>query len=291
MSLIQALMLGLVQGITEFLPVSSSGHLAILENLMNISTEKGILFEVMLHLGTLGAIIAAFRKDLKKLVMEGCRSIYDIYENGRIYFHNRHEQDAKRYRKIISNNYRKLFLLILVTTIPTAVEGILFQNLVEQAGGNLLAPAVGLFITGIMLLVVDFFPAGTKIPKDVSFGIALIIGIFQGISVFPGVSRSGITIVACLLCGFNRKFAVKYSFLIAIPAILGASVVAGIQLPGSGVTLEMFGIYLVSAVLAGIVGYFCIQKMLVMIRKKQFRYFSAYCFLAGIGAAVCSFVL
>lgn len=291
MSFIQALILGLVQGVTEFLPVSSSGHLAILENLFEISNDTGIAFDVVLHLGTLAAIFAAFRKDIRKLILEGCKSIFDVYENVKIYIHNKDKQDAKRYKKIISNNYRKVFLLILVSTIPTAIEGFLFRNFVAQAGTNLLAPAVGLFITGVMLLVIDFFPTGTKIPKDVGYGTALIIGICQGIAVFPGISRSGITIVACLICGFNRKFAVKYSFLMAIPAIIGAAVLECVKIPGSGVTLGLFGMYAVSAIVAGIVGYFCIQGMLLIIRKKQFRFFSLYCFMIGIAAAACNFAL
>ena len=162
MSFIQALLLGVIQGITEFLPVSSSGHLAIIENLFKIETDTGLLFNTIIHLGTLAAIFIAFRQDIKKLLLEGCKALYDIYGNVQTYFHNKHQQDAKRYKKIISNNYRKLFLLLFVSTIPTAFLGFLLQNVVAQAGKTLLAPAMGLFITGILLLVVDFFPAGKK---------------------------------------------------------------------------------------------------------------------------------
>ncbi len=291
MSLLQALLLGLVQGITEFLPVSSSGHLAIMQNLLNINTDTGVLLDVILHLGTLTAIFIAFWKDIKKLILDGCGMIYDIIQNIKIWSHNRREHDARRYRKIVSSNYRKFILLITVSTIPTAIVGLLLQNVVETAGSNLLAPGVGLFITGILLLVVDFFPAGDKIPKDVSFWIALAIGFFQGIAVFPGISRSGMTIAACLLCGLNRKFAVKYSFIMSIPAVLGAAVLELKDIPGSGVTLPVFGEYLAAAVLAGTAGYFCIKTMLRLIQRKKFRYFSIYCFIIGIVAVTCNFVL
>ena len=275
MSLIEALLLGLVQGLTEFLPVSSSGHLAILKNLLQIK-ETGIIFSVLLHTGTLA---------------EGCKTIYDFAGNFKIYFKNRHEQEAIRYKKLISNNYRKLFLLLLVSTLPTAVEGILLEDLVLQAESNLLAPAIGLFITGIFLLVIDFFPAGKKIPKDVGYGTAFFIGIFQGIAVFPGISRLGITLAVCLMCGFNRKFAIKYAFLTAIPAVLGAAFWELIQVPGPGISAGTFGIYLAAAVVAGITGYFCIRLMLRLIRKKKFSFFAGYCFLLGTAAAVCNFVL
>ena len=113
MSLLQALLLGLVQGITEFLPVSSSGHLAIMQNLLNINTDTGVLFDVILHLGTLTAIFIAFWKDIKKLILDGCGMIYDIIQNCKIWSHNRREHDARRYKKIVSTNYRKFILLIV----------------------------------------------------------------------------------------------------------------------------------------------------------------------------------
>ncbi|HIX28744.1 MAG TPA: undecaprenyl-diphosphate phosphatase [Candidatus Blautia stercoravium] len=290
MSLIEALLLGLVQGLTEFLPVSSSGHLAILNNLLKIK-ETGLIFPVLLHAGTLAALFIAFRQDVKKLLLEGCKTVYDLLENVKIYFKNRHEQEAIRYKKLISNNYRKLLLLLLVSTLPTVFEGMLFQNLVQQAESNLLAPAVGLFITGIFLMIVDFFPAGKKIPKDVGYGTAFLIGIFQGIAVFPGISRLGLTLAVCLMCGFNRKFAVKYAFLTALPTILGATVWELIQLPGSKISAGTLGIYMAGAVIAGVIGCFCIPVMLQLVRKKKFSFFAGYCFLIGAVAAVCNFVL
>ena len=281
MSVIQALLLGLVQGITEFLPVSSSGHLASLENLFQIKNQTGFTFEVLLHIGTLGAILAAFWQDLKRLFLEGCKMLYDAFENLKTYFHNRNQQDARRYRKLISNNYRKLLLLLAVTTLSTAIMGFLLEGRAAQAKENLLAPAMGFFFTGVFLLVVDFFPAGNKIPKDVA----------QGIAVLPGISRSGITIALCLLLGFNKKFAVKYSFLAAVPTVVGAAVLELSQNGGKGLSPEIIGTYGISALAAGIVGYFCIKMMLNLVRKKRFVYFAVYCFLAGTAAVVCNFVL
>lgn len=291
MSFIQALVLGFVQGLTEFLPVSSSGHLAILENFLKINKDTRLFFDIMVHFGTLAAIFTAFRKDIKKLMTEGCKAVCDAYENVKVFFHNQNRQDARRYKKIISNNYRKLFVLLLVSTIPTALAGILFHDFSVQAGNNLLAPAIGFFITGVVLFVVDFFSAGRKIPKDVTYREAFLIGICQGIAVFPGISRSGITIAACLIFGFNRKFAVKYSFLMAVPAIVGAGILECMHIQEAGLTFGLFGIYMIAAIIAGIVGYFCIQALLTVLRKKKFRFFSVYCFIIGIIAAVCNFVL
>ena len=156
MTIIEALLLGLIQGITEFIPVSSSGHAAIIENLLHINSESGLLFEALAHLTVLAAVIGALRKEIKKLLMEFCRSMYDVYENVRIYFHNRDKKDARRYKKVISNNYRKLFLLLVIASIPTALESYILQDMTRLAGDNLLAPGMGLFITGILLLGLAF---------------------------------------------------------------------------------------------------------------------------------------
>lgn len=185
MSFLEALLLGLVQGLTEFLPVSSSGHMAILENLFMKNSSTGLLFDAMLHLGTLMAVLAVFKQDIKRLLLELCKMIYDCCVNITTYFHNKNHQDARRYKRLLSNNYRKLLVLLLTATIPTAVEGLLLEHLAEQAGRNLLAPAMGFFVTGILLLIADFFSAGDKIPKNVGYGAALLIGVFQGMAIFP----------------------------------------------------------------------------------------------------------
>jgi undecaprenyl-diphosphatase len=291
MTIIEALIMGIIQGVAEFLPISSSGHLAIFENILKINTDTGILYDVMLHVGTLVAIFVAFRKDIARLILEFCRIIYDIIQNSKTLIHNKKSGDAKRYKKIVSNNYRKMILLIIVSTIPTGIIGLLMKNVVTAATATLLAPGIGLLITSVLLLVVDYFKAGQKIPKDVNYWHAMAIGVCQGLATFPGVSRSGTTIVACLLCGFNRKFAVKYSFLMSIPAVMGAAILELKDIPGLNIGWEMMLTYLAGTVLAGLVGYVCIKTMLVMVQKKKFRYFSIYCFLMGIVAIVCHFAL
>ena len=137
MTIIEALFLGLIQGITEFIPVSSSGHLAIIENLLNIKDASGLLFAAAVHFATLIAVFAALRREIKKLFLEVCRGTYDIIENIRIYRHNRHEKDARRYKRVVSNNYRKLFLLLIVSVVPTVIEGYLLQDAAALAGSNL----------------------------------------------------------------------------------------------------------------------------------------------------------
>lgn len=291
MSLIQALFMGLVQGVTEFLPVSSSGHLAILGNLFHINTDTGILFEVMLHLGTLIAVILAFWQDIARLIIEGIRMVLDLIENAKIFVHNKKDADAKRYKKIVHNNYRKFVLLILCTIPLTGVIGLMMKDFVVDISKTLLAPGIGLLGTGILLLVIDFFKPGKRIPKDVTYVEGITLGALQGVATLPGVSRSGATIALCLLLGFNRKFAVKFSFIMSIPAILGATILEFKELPGSNITVSQFFIYLAGAITAGVVGFFCIKTMLVLVQKKRFRFFAVYCFILGGIAIICHFVL
>lgn len=224
MTILQAIFLGIIQGLTEFLPVSSSGHLAIAQNIFEIDTGGSMLFDIMLHVGTLAAVFVAYRKDIVRMIREAICICIDIGANTKIWISNRKNDEALRYKRIIHNNYRKFVVLILVSTIPTGVIGYAAKNLVEAASATLIVPGVCLLLTGVLLVVADFTEDGKKIPRDVSYTNGFFIGIAQGISTLPGLSRSGTTITACLVSGFDKRFAVKYSFLMAVPAVLGASV-------------------------------------------------------------------
>lgn len=281
MTLIQSVFLGIIQGITEFLPVSSSGHLSVLRNFFGIQTSGGLLFDVMLHLGTVIAIIIVFRKDVLRMIGESIRILKDLWDNASILIHNRKEQDAKRYKKILHNNYRRFVVMVLCSTIPTAVIGYAARDLVSLASNSLLSPGIGFILTAIFLIIADVSENGKKIPKDISFTSSFLIGIAQGISTLPGLSRSGTTIAACLISGYDKRFAVKYSFIMAIPAILGAVCLEIGQIGSGAVSISQFFIYLAGAVTAGIVGYFSCRKMLSVVRKKKFRGFAIYCLILG----------
>ena len=281
MTFIQSVFLGIIQGITEFLPVSSSGHLSILRNLFGIRTDGGLLFDVMVHLGTVIAICVVFRRDVLRMIGETIRMVSDIWANGSVLIHNKKEKDARRYKKILHNNYRRFVVMVLCATIPTAVIGYAARDLVTLASDSLLAPGIGLILTAVFLIIADVSENGKKIPKDISFTNSFLVGIAQGISTVPGLSRSGTTIAACLISGYDKRFAVKYSFIMAIPAILGAACLEIGQAFSSRISLSQFFIYLAGAVTAGVVGYFSCRKMLTIVRKKKFRGFAIYCLILG----------
>ena len=291
MTILQAILLGIIQGITEFLPVSSSGHLAILQNIFKIDTGGSMLFDIMLHVGTLAAVFVVYRKDILRMIREAICICIDIVSNIKIWITNRKDNEALRYKRVIHNNYRKFVVLILVSTIPTGVIGYAAKSLVEAANATLIVPGVCLLLTGVLLFVADFTEDGKKIPRDVSYTNGFFIGIAQGLATLPGLSRSGTTITACLLSGFDRRFAVKYSFLMSVPAILGASILEIKDVAAEPITGSLVLCCIIGAVIAGLVGYVCIKMMLAVVRKKKFKGFAIYCFVIGVAAIAAHFIM
>lgn len=281
MSLLQAIIMGIIQGLTEFLPVSSSGHLALFKILFGIETETGILYDVLLHVGTLSAICLVYYKDIWKLIVEGCCIVRDAFVNVVIFFRNKIKKETESYRRVICNGYRKFVMLIIVSTIPTGVIGFFGRDAVALASEILIVPGICLIITAILLFIADRIKDGNKLPKSVTYTNAFTVGIAQGIATLPGLSRSGTTITACLLCGYQRNFAVKYSFIMSIPAILGALVLELADIDTISVAPAEIAYYVIGMLIAAVVGYICIKTMLVIVRKKKFTIFAIYCLLIG----------
>lgn len=290
MELIKAIFLGFIQGVTEFLPVSSSGHLAIFKNILGMK-DVGISFDILLHVGTLIAVGIVYWRDIARLFYDGIGIVIDSCVNVGIFFKMKISGENIRYRRVICSSYRKFALLVIVSTIPTGLIGVLGKNLIEEASASLLIPGVCLLITGTLLLISDNLPDGSKTPKRTTYKDAIFVGICQGIATLPGISRSGTTITAELFCGFRRDFAVKYSFIMSIPAILGAAVLDLKDFGSEGLEGTDIFNYLVGMVVAAVVGYICIKTMLVVVRNKKFKYFAYYCYVIGIVAIVGHFIM
>ncbi len=275
MNILQAILLGAVQGLAEFLPISSSGHLAILQNLFHIETDTGMLFDVLLHIGTLTAIFVVFWKDIAKLILEFFGIVADFIRRFR-------EPDLI----VLSSAYRRFVLLIIVSTIPTAILGFIGRDFVEYASSTLLIPGIGLIITSILLFVCDRIGDGRKGIKKITYLNAFEIGIAQGVATIPGISRSGATISACLMLGIKKETAVKYSFIMSIPAVLGAAVLELKDAAGASVTGGTVIAYITGMVVAAVVGYFAIRVMINVVRRKRYLYFSIYCLVIGLVAII-----
>lgn len=289
MGYLEAIAMGFVQGLTEFLPVSSSGHLAIFGKLFGME-EPGVFFDILLHVGTLVAVFIVYFADIKKLVVEGVKLLIDAgYNLGQYVKHSIKKEEVK-YRRVINSSYRKFVMLVIVSTIPTGIIGILIKDTVEIVKTDLSIIGVCLLITACLLLICDMSQEGTKKPKNVSYADALAVGIAQGAATLPGISRSGTTIAICTKLGFDRRFAVKYSFILSIPAILGAALLEVVDLAENPIEGSV-GPYIVGTVVAAVVGYVCIRFLLKIVCKRKMKFFAGYCTVAGIISIILHFVM
>ena len=283
MSVIHAIILGILQGITEFLPVSSFGHLCAAQHLMGGTRGSGVLFEVMLHIGTMAALILFLWKDIRKIGIELIGMIMDLIGNANIFLYNRRTGKNLTYARIVTGTYRKLTALLIVSTLPTMLIGYQCKRLIVRTAASHMFSGIGLLLTGVILLVVDYSNInGNKGTREADYGDAMWMGICQGISVFPGISRLGLAMSAGLFCGMSRKFAVKYSLLMSIPAVIGAFFVEMGEFTSVSMTVGRGFTYILGMLVAGIVGYLVIRFMVNLVNQLKLRYFAFYCFAAGI---------
>lgn len=267
MTLFSSIILGLIQGVTEFLPISSSGHLAIAEQLLGMKgLETPPFFDVLLHLGTLIAVFVAYWDDIREMILEFFRGAKDL---------------AHHTTPTPPPAARRLILLIIVGTLPLfAVLPI--KDLVESLGSNLYFVAFALLITGALLFVSDHVRRGHKNERSATMRDILIVGVAQAIATCPGISRSGSTITAGCLVGLDRRFAVRYSFLMSIPAILGANILSMVDVIKEGSLIwDQVPIYLVGVAVAAVSGYFCIRLLKMIAEKGKFGFFAYYCWAVG----------
>ncbi len=241
----QAILLGLVQGLTEFLPVSSSGHLVITQSLLGIEGDV-LIFDVFVHLGTLVAVFVAFWGDIVAL---------------------------------LKKPFCRFTLLIIIGCIPAALMGFFLDDFFSGLFNSLTAVAIALIITGILLFISDRFN-GQKTINEMKITDALIVGVFQGCAIAPGLSRSGSTIFGSLICGLKRSEAAKFSFIISIPVILGAAAKEIFDVTqGTGGVIEWT--YFLGAAVAAVSGYVAIRIFLKLLEKKSMRYFSIYVWIVA----------
>ena len=239
----------------------------------------------MLHFLTLLAIFLEFWCFFRHLIREGFHILGDSFSNVGRFFENLTGK-KRPYHKIVRSSYRKYVMLLIVSTIPTGLIGVIFKDYVEQANQIALIPACCLMVTAVFLVIADMVEPGSKRPKNISYGEAAMIGISQGVATLPGVSRSGTTITACLLCGFDKKFAVKYSFIMSIPAVLGAVVLEVKDLATLTLTQTDIIYCIIAMVVAAVSGYLAIRFMMGLIRGRRFKYFAIYCAVVSVASVI-----
>lgn len=275
MTYLQAAILGIVQGLAEFLPISSSGHLALLQYFFGVESDSVLLFTVMMHVGTLVSVFIIYRKDIWSLIKELIATIKDLFTGKGL--------------RINSSPMRRMGFMIIVATIPTAIIGLLFEDFFESLYASIVSIAIGLIFTGTILLVAERMGKSDKGPMEMKWRHAIFIGIMQGIAICPGVSRSGSTLFGGLMAGLKREFAVEFAFLISIPSILGSVILEAPDALAGGADASMLGPIVLGVVLAAISGIVAIKAMIRVVSNKRLVGFSIYVWL--VAAAVLAYSL
>jgi undecaprenyl-diphosphatase len=275
MTFSESVILGLVQGLSEFLPISSSGHLALLEYFFGIEEDRVLFFAALLHLGTLFSIFFVYYKEIWALLRELGAVFADLFTG--------------RGLRVNANETRRLGFMIIVATVPTAVVGLLLRDVLSALYGSLVAIGVGLLITGSMMFVSERMARGDRGVSDMGFRHAFLVGVMQSIALCPGISRSGATITGGLAAGMKRELAVRFAFLISIPSVLGAILLEAPDAFGAGMEGSTLPSLCVGVVCSMLAGFFAIKTMIRVVSIGRLRWFSFYTW--ALGAAVIAYAL
>ncbi|MGM0409912.1 MAG: undecaprenyl-diphosphatase UppP [Bacillota bacterium] len=249
MNIFNSIILGIVQGVTEFLPISSSGHLVLFQHFMNI--EEGLTLNVFLHFGTLLAVILVFWDDIIGMVT-------------------------------LRKEYRKLTYFVIIGSVPAGIIGVLFEDLFERLFSTVTVVGFALLLTGFFLWLSDRIEIGEKDVEQMTIKDSLIVGFAQALAIIPGISRSGSTIVGGLFKGLNRKLAAKFSFLLSVPVIGGATLLKVKDLISVGMGNISIIELLLGTISAAIAGYFSIRLLLKLINQEKLSIFAYYCWILGV---------
>jgi undecaprenyl-diphosphatase len=277
MDIIQAIIMGIVQGLTEFLPVSSSAHLVFVPEILKV--QSSLAFDTVLHVGTLVAVVGYFWNDILKMFKAFFSSLTDIPK-------------GQFREEIREDQFKKLAWFVIIGTIPAGLAGILFKDFFESLFNNI--PAVGFFliVTGFLLWGSERISkkvSAKKSLKEMTLKNSIIIGVFQALAIAPGISRSGATISAGLFLGLERELAARYSFLLSIIAILGAALVQAKDI--TSIFDLNAGILIAGFLAAAISGYLAIKLLLKLIKERSLMVFAYYCWIIGALALILTLVL
>ena len=277
MTILNAIFLGIIQGVAEFLPISSSGHLSIAQNLLGMGMEGAddVFFDVLLHLGTLGAVFVAYWNDIREMVLEFVRMIQDL-------------AGGTTPQKVPPA--RRMILLIVVGTLPLFLI-LPVKGLVEGLYSNTFFVGGALLVTGLLLYFCDRITKGRKNTRTATLADVLVVGVGQAVATCPGISRSGMTICMGCFRGFERKFAVRFAFLLSIPAVLGANILQiKVVVAAGGIDIKLLPAYLLGVIVAAVSGYFSIRLVRMVADKGKFGAFAYYCWAAGALTVLLSFL-
>ena len=271
-----AILMGIIQGVAEFLPISSSGHLALFQQFFGMENveEKYMMFTVMLHFGTLISVLVVYWRDVLEMIREFFLGIAAL---------------AGKNKGTPPPPARRMVMLIIVATLPLFVM-VFLQDAVNVLFASPIMVSIALLCTGFILYFSDRLARGRKTARSATVADALIVGCGQALAVIPGLSRSGTTISVGMMRGFDRSFAVRFSFLMSLPAILGANVLELKSAAESGFDTAELPMYLVGVAVAAVVGYFAIRLVKTLSHQGKFGRFAYYCWAVGLGSLIAGIV-
>lgn len=282
MSIIKAIILGIVQGVTEFLPISSSGHLSLFQHFLNVDGEGSLLFSVLLHLGTLIAVFIVFHKTIFELVIDAFGLIKDIFTGN------------FKFKKL--EGKKKMLVMFVFSCIPLLLLLIPVGNdmkLMDVLGGlsedeSILVEGICFLLTGALLLTSTYISKKKTLNREVNTLDSFAIGLAQVFAAgFPGISRSGSTISTGMICGVSKEYMVEYSFILGIPAIIVANAVELKDAVETGAQLELLPT-IIGVLVAAVVGVACIKLLQWILKKDMWKYFGFYCLVIGVFTIICS---
>lgn len=279
MNIFSSIILGLVQGVAEFLPISSSGHLSLFQHFFGLANpEESLMFDVLLHLGTLIAVFIYYWRDIVDLILEFFRLLGCVGSK------------KKRAQMGRLSPSGRMILMIIIATLPLFVV-LPIKDKVEGLYGNTVFIGAALIITGLLLFWSDHMGRGKKTARSATMLDALLVGVGQAVAVVPGLSRSGTSISMGLMRGFRRTFAVRFSFLMSIPAVLGANILSISDAVQAGIEVTEIPIYIVGTIVAAAAGYFAIRLVNSLASRGKFGAFAYYCWGVGAAAIITSLIL
>lgn len=268
MDIITIIIQAVVQGLTEFLPVSSSGHLSVLQHLTGVDGEASLIISIVLHLGTLVAVCIAFWNTIFEMIKEFFLTIKDIFT-------------GKFTWKGMNGNRHMMFMVIIATALLVPVY--LFKDFftLRQGDGDIIFEGVAFIFTAILLFFSDACSHGKKKAEDMTVKDAVTVGLFQCVALFPGVSRSGSTTASALMCGLTKQTAITFSFILGIPAILGGSVLEIKDVLEQNIEVDWIALG-IGFVIAAITGFLAIKLVAWLLKKDRFKIFGVYTAIIGV---------
>ena len=277
MTYFMSILMGIIQGVAEFLPISSSGHLALFQTFFGMENmeEKYMFFTVLLHFGTLISVCMVYWRDIVDMIREFFLGIAALA--------------GRKDTGVAPPPARRMVMLIIIATVPLFVM-VFLQDAVNQLFSNSIMVSCALLATGFILFFSDRMARGHKTAKNATVADALIVGCGQALAVIPGLSRSGTTISVGMMRGFDRAFAVRFAFLMSLPAVLGANVLEIKDALASNFPIEELPMYLVGVAVSAVVGYFAIRLVKSLSDKGKFGKFAYYCWAVGLGSLVAGIV-